>query len=281
MINFSVLISVYNEESSANLSTALTSIVEQTLQPTEIVLVKDGPLKQELEDVIREYANLFPFFKVIALQRNMGLGEALRIGLDACKYEIVARMDSDDICFLNRFEVQVPIIHSSSVAVLGSSIEEFRIQPGDLGRIKTVPVTSNAVKAYSKRRNPLNHPTVVFKKSIVQKVGSYKNMPLFEDYYLWMRLLAKGYQIENLSSPVLYFRVNEEMMARRRGKGYMLKEFRFINALRIERLIAIKDYFFLISTRLPLRIFPKYLFSFVYNFFLREYKTGVKIALKK
>src|SRR3954453_9176440 len=111
LINFSVLIPVYDGERSEHFSRALASIVEQTLQPTEVVLVKDGPLRAELEKVIRCYTSRYSFFKIVALQRHMGLGEALRRGLEACSFDIVVRMDSDDISFNNRFEVQVPYLY--------------------------------------------------------------------------------------------------------------------------------------------------------------------------
>jgi len=270
MINFSVLIPVYDGERSEHFSRALASIVEQTLVPTEVVLVKDGPLRGELEKVITCYISRYSFFKIVALQRHMGLGEALRRGLEACSFDIVVRMDSDDISFSNRFEVQVPYLYANkNIAVLGANIEEFNRVPGDTGRIKKVPTSPDKIRAYSKFRCPVNHPTAAFRKSAIIGVGSYKEMLLFEDYYLWMRLLRKGYVIENLPVSLLYFRMTKETMKRRQGFGYFRKEMVFFNTLKNEKLISSFQYLTLISTRLPVRLLPNRLCLFVYNQLLR------------
>jgi glycosyltransferase involved in cell wall biosynthesis len=257
-------------ESPRHLSVALASIVEQTLQPTEIVLVKDGPLNADLENVIACYVNQYPSFKVIALQKNLGLGEALRIGLDACSYDIVVRMDSDDIACPNRFEIQVPYLYqNNTIAVLGANIEEFELVPGDVGRIKRVPSTLQKIKAYSRFRCPVNHPVAAFRKTAIISAGSYKHMLLFEDYYLWLRLLKQGFIIENLPDNLLYFRVSKEMMKRRHGLNYFRKELYFFKRLRSENLISIVEYITLITTRLPIRLLPQRISLLFYKQFLR------------
>lgn len=271
MIQFSVLISVYFGESGGNLSKALASIVEQTLQPTEIVLVKDGPLKPEVELIISEYISRYSFFKVVTLQKNLGLGEALRAGLDACSFEIVARMDSDDISCKNRFELQVPYLNShTEISVLGANIEEFEVVPGDIGRVKRVPYSFKRIKSYSKCRCPVNHPTAVFRKTAIISAGSYRDMSFFEDYYLWVRVINKGFIIENIPVNVLYFRVSKKMMERRHGMKYFRKELRFFNALKNESLISFSRYILLIISRLPFRLLPKKISFGFYHHFLRQ-----------
>ncbi len=270
LINFSVLIPVYDGERSEHFSRALASIVEQTLLPTEVVLVKDGPLRAELEKVISCYASRYSFFKIIPLQEHLGLGEALRRGLEACNFDIVVRMDSDDISCRKRFEVQVPYLYANkNIAVLGAGIEEFHRVPGDTGRIRKVPTSPDRIKSYSKFRCPVNHPTAVFRKTAIISVGSYKNMLLFEDYYLWMRLLRKGYLIENLPLSLLHFRVTEETVKRRQGIGYFRKELFFFKRLKSEKLISSLQYITLLATRLPVRLLPNKLCGFVYNQLLR------------
>lgn len=270
MLQFSVLISVYKGDNPKFFSEALESIYSQTLQASEIVLVEDGSLTNELYAVIEKYRLSKLNLKVVKLETNSGLGEALRVGLNYCCYEIVARMDSDDIAFHDRFEKQVSyLLTHPNTDVLGAHILEFEFKPGDLNKQKRVPITHQEVVRYATLRNPINHPTVIFRKKAVLSVGSYKSMPLFEDYYLWLRMLKAGCIIENLDTTVLYFRV-ANMHKRRHGLSYFKKEIHFFRTLKNENLISVKQYMLMLGTRLPFRILPKRVLSVIYNQFLRE-----------
>jgi glycosyltransferase involved in cell wall biosynthesis len=267
---FSVLISVYIKENPAYLDEALSSIIHQTLVPDEIVLVKDGPLTASLNTVIGKYQALFNNLVVVELEKNRGLGNALAAGLEACRYELVARMDSDDIAFKDRFEKQVALMERKpQLAACGSHIAEFTNTPGDLEKIKQVPLTNEEIRSYARLRNPLNHPTVMLRKQAVLAVGSYRDMPLFEDYYLWLRLLKSGYELENIDETLLHFRIGN-MIGRRQGLSYFRKELAFFRRLKEENLIDTYSFFLFIATRLPFRILPRKLLGVVYNTFLRE-----------
>ena len=109
---FSVLMSVYHKDDPTYLDTALNSLTEQTAVPDEIVLVKDGPVSQQLEEVIDAFHKKFCNLKIVALEKNSGLGNALNQGLKHCSHELVARMDSDDISgrqniYLRRLDIRV------------------------------------------------------------------------------------------------------------------------------------------------------------------------------
>ena len=124
-MTFSVLQSVYKKDTPEFLSQSLQSIADNTLQPVQIVLVKDGTLTAELEAVIAEWQERLPL-KVVGYEENRGLAHALNYGLQFVETELVARMDSDDICFPDRFEKQVLQFEiDDSLAVLGTGIEEF------------------------------------------------------------------------------------------------------------------------------------------------------------
>lgn len=272
MLDFSVLLSVYFKEKPEFLQIALNSLVNQSKLPNEIVIVKDGQLTKELDIIIEAFRSNYPDLLVIVeLKENIGLGGALQEGLKHCKYQWVARMDADDICFPDRFEKQFDYIDSNpEITILGTALEEFEYVPGDIGRIKKQPSDYLRLFAYAKKRCPLNHPTVVFRKDAILKVGSYQKMPFFEDYYLWIRLLKNNYKMENLNIPLLHFRTGNDMIGRRHGWAYMVYEVNFLNAVRKTKFINIKDFCFALITRVPMRLIPKKVLTIVYSKFLRK-----------
>jgi glycosyltransferase involved in cell wall biosynthesis len=271
-MNFSVLVSVYEKESAKYLCLSLESILSQTLLPTEIILVKDGPLSIELDNVIDRYVDIpNSLFKVIAIDQNLGLGPALNIGLKHCAYDIVARMDSDDICFNTRFETQILYLKKHpEIVALGTYIEEFMRDPKDLGRIKKVPIDPSEVKLYSSKRNPMNHPSVMFRKNFIESVGGYEAVPFFEDYYLWLKLLQKGCKLSNIGLPLLHFRIGNDMIGRRHGYRYALHELRFAKKSWNNGLITFADMLRFVITRFPMRLLPKSLLNNIYKKLIRR-----------
>lgn len=270
-LQFSVLISVYFRDNADHLYLSLESLFQQTLKPDEIVLVQDGPLTAELYYVIDFFVRKNEIdFQVLALSENKGLGLALHSGLQLCQYNIVARMDSDDICCVDRFEKQIPYFtHKSEISVLGSAVEEFNMEPGDLSRFRRLPLSYIDILKFSKYRNPINHPSVVFRKDHVLKVGSYLDMPLFEDYYLWIRVLMTGYKMANLHDVLLKFRIGNDMIGRRHGISYLKKEICFLNTIRAFGHLSFLEYIFSLLTKIPLRLLPKTTLELIYKKFLR------------
>jgi len=165
---FSVLMSVYFKEKPNYFKECLESILNQTIVPSEIVLVKDGKLTKELECVIGEYVSKYDnLFKIIELEENKGLGIALQIGLLNCKYDIIARMDTDDICLPDRFEKQLKILKErKDVSVVGSWIGEFEDHYKNINTLRKTPLTFDEIYSLAKKKNPLNHMTVMFRKKL-------------------------------------------------------------------------------------------------------------------
>jgi len=219
---FSVLISVYRNDNADDFRTAMESItLKQTLRPAEVVLVIDGPISEKLRDVIVELEKETKIIKSIWLEKNGGLGNALNIGLKECSNEIVARMDSDDIAVPNRFQKQISYMNSHpEVTVCGGQIAEFINNTENVVGCRKVPVGVSECRNYYQDRDPLNHMTVMFRKSAVLKIGNYLPWHLNEDSYLWGRLLMKGYEISNIPEVLVYARVGEQMYARRGGWKY-------------------------------------------------------------
>lgn len=274
-IDFSVLISVYYKENPIFFKQSIDSLLNQTILPNEIVLVKDGPLTEDLEDVIgffcKTYKNLF---KIISLEENKGLGYALSVGILQCSNDIVARMDTDDLCLATRFQKQINfLLNNNHIDVVGSNIEEFNSVPGDLKRIRKMPEDFYSIKKYSRFRNPINHPSVMYKKSKVIEAGNYNdNILFFEDYSLFVRMLKNGSKFHNIQESLLNFRVGTgiDMIKRRSGFNYLKEEWKFsLLSLRIGH-INFLEWLFYIFTKLPFRLLPPRVVLFVYNKFLRN-----------
>lgn len=219
---FSVLMSVYRNDKPEDFLEAVKSVsVKQTLPPDEIVIVVDGPVPESLEKKIIEIEKNIPSTRIIWQKENKGLGQALNIGMKACSNELVARMDADDISVPDRFEKQIAYMKSHpDCDVVGGQISEFIDSPENIVVYRKVPLDPIDCLNYFKDRDPLNHMTVLLRKSAVMKVGNYQPWHLDEDTYLWGRLLKNGYRIANLQDILVNVRVGKEMYARRGGWKY-------------------------------------------------------------
>lgn len=272
-MNFSVLMSIYHKENPAFLNQCFISIwTEQTTKPNQIVLVKDGVLTPELEQVILVWKEkLDDVLKTIPLDTNVGLGKALNIGLEYCICDWVFRMDTDDICAPERFCKQTEfIVNNPNIDIVGGQIIEFENQINNSQTIKYVPLTHKNIVRYAKSRNPLNHMTVAFKKSAVQKVGGYRHAPLYEDYDLWVRLLLSQYQFANLSDVLVYARAGNAMYERRGGLNYIKSEIQMQKRFYTLGFLTTFQMCKNLAIRLPVRLLPNGIRAFVYQVLLRK-----------
>lgn len=268
---FSVLLSLYIKEQPSFLKQSLDSLLSQTLLPNEIVLVKDGPLTSELDAVVSDFAKRCASLRVVALPQNQGLGRALNEGLKYCSYDLVARMDTDDIAKPNRFEKQIRIFNEyPEIDVCSSWVEEFIESPHYPVSVKKLPEKHVDIAVYAHSRNPVNHPVVMFRKKAVMEAGGYQHFPLFEDYYLWVRMLANGARFYNIQESLLYFRTSPDMFKRRGGLKYAMDEFRFQKVMFDMNMIFSKQLLLNVMTRFPVRIAPNQIRSWLYKKALRK-----------
>ncbi len=273
MFPFSVLMSVYEGDNPLFLDKSLRSIFNQTLLPNEIILIKDGILNKKLNSVIDSYIieNTIPF-KIIENKKNRGLGYSLKVGVEACSYEIIARMDADDISKNYRFECQLKLMHAMpNIDVLGSLIDEFS---GDISNVicrRIVPEKDHDIKLFLKYRSPFNHPTVVFKKSKVLRSGNYseyfRNM---QDYDLWIRMAIDGCIFHNIQESLIFFRQDKNLYKRRSGIKYIKYEFKLINNMKRNKVVNVIEYLSLLLLRLPIRIFPSLIRETIYKSLIRS-----------
>lgn len=269
-MRFSVLLSVYYKESYSAFCKSLDSIFTQTTCPDEVILVEDGPLGSDLNDIISEYSAKYPTLKIIPLPTNQGLGKALNEGLKHCSYDIVARMDTDDIAKPDRFEKQLAVFEKySDIDVVGAWIDEFEDDISDVKSVRKLPELPDDIRQFAKRRNPINHPVVMFRKSAVLAAGGYQHFSLFEDYYLWIRMLMNGAKFYNIQESLLYFRFSPEMFKRRGGWRYVISELRFLQKMRQMHFISFSEFMQNLFVRFSIRLIPNSLRAIIYTKLIR------------
>lgn len=265
--NFSVLLSVYNKENPIYLDQSLKSIyTDQKIKPNEIILVKDGPINIDLENVIEKWMQILPsILRVITLKENNGLAKALNIGLKYCSNDLVARMDTDDLSTPERFHHQVLfMIKNPDIAVSSGVIEEYDSLLETKISERTLPLSHEEIKSFAKRRSPISHPACIFRKSIILKEGGYPNI-YPEDYALWGKLINNGYIFGNIPEKLIKMRAGRSIMERR-GLDFLkgeIKTYYYFNKIGF---INNKDLILNIILKSITRLSPRWVKIILYKF---------------
>lgn len=257
MTKFSVITSVYHNDTPDFVRMALDSmLVHQTLKPSEVVLVRDGVVPDNLEALIAEYETMYhDIVHVIRLEKNGGLGKAMKLGVEVAQNDIIARMDSDDICSPNRFELQLKYLElHPNVDIIGGQMTEFIDTPDNIIGKRIVPCDNEDIYDFMKNRCALNHVTVMFRKEAVLKVGNYQDWFWNEDYYLWVRMMIAKCKFANVPNVLVNVRSGADQYARRGGRKYYESE-KGIKKLQLEnKMITKKEYLHFVSQRYILQI---------------------------
>lgn len=264
--------SVYYKERPEYLGRSIDSILSQTLFPDEIVIVKDGPITKELEDVIETYILQYPgLFNLVSSEKNLGLGLALNLGLRHCKNELVVRMDTDDVALPFRCEKQVKEFESDpELSVLGGQISEFIEDETNIIGQRIVPLEHDAICRYLKARCPFNHMTVMFRKSHVLAAGNYQDWFWNEDYYLWIRMAQGQFRFRNLPDTLVNVRVGVDMYRRRGGIKYFKSEFELQKYMLETEVIGVQRFIVNVVLRLVVQvIMPSRIRGVVFKRFAR------------
>ena len=262
---YSVLMSVYKGDSPELLRSSMSSMFDQTVKPSDFVLVCDGELSPSLNRVIEEFENRESCLNVIRLASNRGLGKALEVGLQECKYELVARMDSDDISVSNRMMIQLAAFEATNADVIGGAIAEYCDNPKQPYAFRIVPDGGDKLFEFAKLRNPMNHVTVMFKRSEVIRCGGYKDMPYVEDYYLWVRMLANGATLINVPNILVYVHADENMYKRRAGFEIAKSQLKVAKEMRGLGLINNREYIRNVSVRVGGSLIPSFVRKAIYR----------------
>jgi glycosyltransferase involved in cell wall biosynthesis len=271
-IDLSVLLPTYRGDDPDHLNKAITSVVEQTRTPDELVVVRDGPLTPELNAVLERWDedDRIPLVQV-ALSENVGLGGALREGIKNVSGEYVARMDSDDISISDRFEKQTAYLREHpDVDLLGGYIAEFIGTPENLLAKRTVPTSHDAIAQMARFRSPFNHATVVMRTDAVLSAGNYRAVDRMEDWDLWSRMFLNGSEMANLSEVLLYVRAGEAMYGRRGGIEYTMAEFARQREFLQRGFVTPWQFMRNVVTRVPVRVLPSRIRGLLYKLYFRD-----------
>lgn len=269
---YSVLMSVYHKEKPEYLKQAIESIQAQALLTDDFVLVCDGPLNDALDGVIfAKQQEMGTVLNVVRLAKNGGLGNALNEGIKYCKNELIARMDSDDIAYPDRCEKQLSVFDEHpEVGICSGIVEEFTTDPNTVDAKRVPPETNVEIVEFAKKRNPFNHPCVMYRKSVVKAVGSYQDFYLLEDYYLWLRMLMAGYQGYNIQEPLLHMRAGSEMYKRRAGWKYAKTQARLFKFMKEQDFIGEWQYIKSCVIRSGSALAPNWLRKLMFEKVLRK-----------
>lgn len=269
---YSVLMSVYRKEKAAYLKTSMESIFSQTIPTNDFVLICDGPLNSVLDEIIEEMEEKFgEILHVVRLEKNSGLGNALNIGIKYCKNELVARMDSDDISYPDRCERQLKVFEDKpEISICSGIVEEFSVSQGQVDARRIPPETQEQILNFAKKRNPFNHPCVMYRKSAVEAAGGYQDFYLLEDYFLWVRMLMMGCVGYNLQEPLLYMRAGSDMYKRRAGWRYAIAQKELFKYMKKTRFINNSQYITSSLTRGIASVIPNGAREFAFKLFVRN-----------
>ena len=269
---YSVLMSVYAKENPEYLKTAIQCMLNQTIFPTEFVIVKDGPLTAGLTQVIDNFVSAYQgLFKIVSYPENRGLGYALKQGVLACSYPLIARMDSDDVAMPDRIEKELRFLRLNDLDMVGCQVTEFIESPTRPVALTDLPESADGIVGFSKRRCAFRHPAMLFKKDRILAVGNYSDQfPYFEDWDIYNRLLANGCKAANIHEPLVAMRVSEDFYARRGGLSYLGHAYRFKRSQVESGWFSWIDFVLSFTPQAVVCILPNKIRSFVYLRLLRK-----------
>ena len=216
-----VLMPVYN--GALYLREAIDSILNQSYSDFEFLIINDGSIDKSVE-IINSYHDTR--INLVSNEINKGLIYSLNRGLEIACGKYIARMDCDDISMPDRLAKQVDLMENSpEIGVCGSWIEYF---VGCQSLLK-LPITDKKIRRTMIFRNPMAHPTVMMRSSVLKKNKLYydPSYHYVEDYELWTRL-AHYTQFYNIPEALLKYRIHSEQVSTQNAtkQKKMLKKIR-------------------------------------------------------
>lgn len=273
MENYSILTTVYVKENPDFLRQSIDSMLAQTVLTNDYVIVKDGPLNEELDEVLDDYSKKYPFIHLITLPKNIGLGGALNFGIKACKNDLVARLDSDDISMPDRCELQLKAFEEHpEYAIVGSDMYEFNLDPDDIIALKVMPHTPEELYRYGKRRNAFNHSSVMYRKSILAQYGYYSSRRRSQDVELFSKVLYGKHPCININKPLIKFRCGDTRVIRKKSWSNVRSDIEIFYHIYKMGYSSLLDFFYILSLQLGFFLLPAKIATFLYKRMFRVNK---------
>ena len=268
---FTLLLSVWDGDQPEHLLQAFCSAVdEQTLRPAQVVIVRDGPVRGELDACLADLHKTSPVpVMLVPLESNRGLGPALDAGMAASQFDVIARMDADDVAMPHRFEVEIPLIAEADI--VGAGLLEFVDDIENVVGQRVPPTDPEQIQRYARMHDPFNHPTVVYRREAVQAAGGYGDLPLMEDYALFARMLQNGARAVNVAEPLVYYRVGATAFKRRGGADLLRSELRLQREFRRQGFTTSAEYARNVMVRGGYRLIPWWARGAVYKPMVAHY----------
>ena len=274
MENYSILTTLYKNDSPEFLKQSIDSMLAQTVLTNDYVIVADGPLTEELDEVLVGYENTHNFFNIVRLSENVGLGVALREGLKYCKNDLVARLDADDLSMPTRCEKQLTLFDSDpDLVIVGSDMYEFDSNPDEITDLKHMPSSPEQIYKYGKRRNAFNHSSVMYRKSVIEEHGSYSTMRRSQDIELFSKILYAGCKCRNINEPLIKFRCGDTRVKRKKKWSNVKSDLRIFKNNYKMGYAGFGDYLYVVITQIGFFILPTKLAGYLYK---KLFRTRIK-----
>jgi len=266
----SVVMAVYKNDNDLFFKEAVNSLLLQTYLPSEIIIVVDGDVNANIDDVLNQLVSN-NLVKIIRLTENKGLANALNEGIKSAKHDLIARMDADDICFPDRFEKQIEYIIKENLDIVGGQIIEFGIDIEDVISERKVPLNHVDIIDFMKLRSPLSHPSIIFRKELFNSIDGYDVNLFPEDYDFFVRAYLKGFKFGNVKENILWFRLGSqaEAITRRHGILYAKNEFKMFRKFLKMGFYNYSEFFKVVLLKIPLRFLPFPIFKYIYYKYTR------------
>lgn len=223
--SIAVIMSVYKNDTAEYVKLSVESILGQTHKDLDLYVQYDGPVRKDVDEYLSGLTD--ERVKIQRRAENKGLAHSLNDLLAIVKpmgYEFIARMDADDISMPDRLEKQIAFLQQHPrIDCVGGAINEIDENGCNRGKITRYPCDSDKCRAFFAKRNPVAHPSVMFRQSFFEKAGWQYPTDFVrnEDTMLWYKGYLAGAQIANLPDVVLNFRMTDAMFTQRRnGKAF-------------------------------------------------------------
>ncbi len=265
---FSVILPIYINDKYNIFKKSFNSILNQSLKPKEIIILLDGPVDIKIKNYLENKKKNKPLIKIFNFKKNRGLGYILNFGVKKCKYDYIARCDADDFSRKDRFEKQMKYLaNNPKIDVLGTNI--YEINKNKIISKKKMKLNHKDISKQIFFRNPINHSTVFFKKKKLIQSGNYKKMFYFEDYYMWFRMIKKGYYFNNMPDYLVSMNVDSNYFDRRTGLRYFGYYVTFLKMLYKKKMINFFTLFICFLIRAPIVIINTKILRLIYKKILR------------